>query len=55
MGVYAKRCLRRHSIEFKELKIEVKAEVSESTPSRLVNIEVRVYTDAQLGGKKETL
>ncbi|MFH1767763.1 MAG: OsmC family protein [Candidatus Omnitrophota bacterium] len=53
LGVYAERYLRRHEIEFKILKISVDAELSSDTPTRLVNIKINLFTDAQLRDKKD--
>ncbi|MDD5195625.1 MAG: OsmC family protein [Candidatus Omnitrophica bacterium] len=53
VGVYALRYLTTHAVEFRELKIEAKADFSKDTPSRLVNIKVNVHTDANLTDKQE--
>jgi len=52
-GVFAKRYLERHNLEFKELRIEVEAEFTTETPMRLTKIKTKVYTDADLGNKRE--
>ncbi len=54
MGVFAKKYLTRHNLEFKKLKVEVEAEFITKSPMHLVNIRVKVYTDAGLGDKKDT-
>lgn len=48
VGVYAQRYLTQHSIEFKELKIEANAELSQDSPKRLVNIKIKTHTDAKI-------
>ena len=53
IGVFAKMYLVRHSIAFKELRMEVNAEFSHDRPRRLINIKVKVHTDAVLEGKRE--
>jgi uncharacterized OsmC-like protein len=53
IGVYAKRYLVMHAVEFKELTIDIKAEFSQEHPARLVNIKAQVHTDADLGDKQE--
>jgi uncharacterized OsmC-like protein len=53
IGVYAKSYLTRHQIEFSELKVNVDAELSKDSPIRLVNIKVKVSTDADLGQNRE--
>ncbi|MDP2922470.1 MAG: OsmC family protein [Candidatus Omnitrophota bacterium] len=53
IGVYAKRYLSMHSVEFKQLNIEVKADFSQDSPARLVNIKALVHTDANLGDKRD--
>ena len=53
IGVFAKKYLDRHNIEFKELKIETEADFTTVSPMRLTNIEVRVSTDADLGQSRE--
>ncbi|MBP7088069.1 MAG: OsmC family protein [Candidatus Omnitrophica bacterium] len=53
IGVYAKMYLLRHQIAFKELNIKVSAELSKESPIQLVNLRANVYTDAQLGEKKD--
>tara|TARA_B100000315_G_C14571573_1_gene585840 strand:+ start:1378 stop:1776 length:399 start_codon:yes stop_codon:yes gene_type:complete len=53
VGVYAKRYLKRHNIEFNSLTVSVSADLSKDSPLRLVNIKAGVKTDAQLGDKKE--
>ena len=53
IGVFAKMYLMRHSIVFKELRMEVNAELAHDRPMRLINIKVRVHTDAALEGKRE--
>ena len=47
-GVYAEKYLIQHSIEFKNLKIEAAARFSNEPPSRLVDIKLKVSTDAKL-------
>ncbi|UCC95246.1 MAG: OsmC family protein [Candidatus Omnitrophota bacterium] len=47
IGVYAKRYLNRHSIEFTKLTVSAKGELSSEAPIRLINIEIEVYTNAQ--------
>jgi len=47
-GVYAEKYLIQHSIEFKNLKIEAAARFSVEPPSRLVDIKLKVSTDANL-------
>ena len=53
VGVFAKMYLVRHSIAFKELRMEVNAELAHDRPRRLINIKVKVHTDAALEGKRE--
>ncbi|MEI8349540.1 MAG: OsmC family protein [Candidatus Omnitrophota bacterium] len=53
VGVYAKRYLTTHAISFNELTINAHALFSQDSPNRLVNIQVRVHTDAKLDDKKE--
>ena len=53
VSVYAKRYLVRHSILFKECIVRVKAELSQVPPIRIINIKLRVYTDAQLQEKRD--
>jgi len=53
VGVFAKRYLTRHKIEFKKLNVEVRAELSKESPLRLSQIKVKIDTDADLGDKKE--
>ncbi len=53
IGVYAKMYLLRHQIAFKELNIEVAAQLSKVSPIKLINFKVNVDTDAQLGDKKD--
>lgn len=53
IGVYAKMYLLRHQIIFKELNIKVAAELSKESPIQLINLRVNVYTDAQLGEKRD--
>ncbi len=48
ISVYAEKYLTQHSIEFKNLKAEATAEFSTESPSRLINIKVKVSTDAKL-------
>jgi len=45
--VYAKKYLTQHSIEFKKLQVEASAELSKDTPTRLVDIKIKTYTDAK--------
>lgn len=52
IGVFAKRYLERHKIEFKDLRIEAQAEFTTEAPMRLIKIEAKVYTDADLGDKE---
>ena len=52
-GVFAKKYLERHNLEFKELKIEAEAEFTTEAPMRLTKIKAKVYTDADLGEKRE--
>jgi uncharacterized OsmC-like protein len=47
-GVYAEKYLVQHSIEFKILKIAAIAEFSQESPARLVDIKLKVSTDAKL-------
>ena len=53
VGVFAKSYLKRQQIEFKELAMEVSADLVRQAPMHLANIKVQVKTDAQLGDKKE--
>jgi uncharacterized OsmC-like protein len=53
IGVYAKKYLSTHSLEFKELTVGLKAEFSQVHPARLINIKAQVKTDADLGDKRE--
>ena len=53
IGVYAKRYFRRHSISFSECSIIVKAELSQQSPLRLVDIKAVIQTDGQLSGSTE--
>jgi len=53
VGVFSKRYLTRHKIEFRKLKVEVNAELSREAPLRLSEIKVKIDTDADLGDKKE--
>jgi len=46
--VYAKKYLTQHSIEFKELQVSANAEFSKDSPTRLVNIKIKAFTDAKL-------
>ena len=52
-GVFAKKYLSRHNIDFKELRVEAKAEFTTTPPARLTNIGVKVSTDADLGLNRE--
>jgi uncharacterized OsmC-like protein len=51
VGVYALNYLKRHSIEFKKIEIETVARLSPSPPLRLIDIKVKVNTDARLEDK----
>jgi uncharacterized OsmC-like protein len=51
VGVFTLNYLRRHYIEFKEIKIELNAKLSSNPPLRLVDIKVKVDTDARLEDK----
>lgn len=53
VGVYANKYLTQHSIEFSDLKIYAQAELSQSPPMRLINIKIKVYTDAKLDNAKK--
>lgn len=53
VGVYSKKYLTRHNVKYNELKIEAEAKLSQAPPSRLVDIQIKVYTDAHLEDKKE--
>ena len=53
VGVYALRYLNNHAITFEELTVKVKAEFSEAAPARLINIQVSVFTDADILDKRE--
>jgi len=53
VGVYAKRYLTTHAISFNDLTIRIHANFSQESPNRLVDIQVRVHTDADLADKKE--
>lgn len=53
IGVYAKRYLARHNVPFKELKVRAAAEFGKGSPQRLTDIKVEVFTDADLGDKKD--
>ncbi len=53
IGVYAKLCLIKHKIDFTQLKIRAKGELSSKPPLRLVNLGVEIKTDAQLKDKKD--
>lgn len=53
IGIYAKRYFTMHSIVFKKLTIESKADFSEDSPARLINIKVKVHTDVNLGDKRD--
>ncbi|MFA5271265.1 MAG: OsmC family protein [Candidatus Omnitrophota bacterium] len=48
VAVYAEKYLIQHSVEFKKLKVEAVAGLSIDSPSRLVDIKLKVYTDALL-------
>ncbi|MCF7908055.1 MAG: OsmC family protein [Candidatus Omnitrophica bacterium] len=53
IGVYANKYLERHAIAFTKLEIMVTGELTTESPARIVDIKVKVDTDAQLGDKKE--
>ncbi len=52
-GVFAKKYLERHNLEFKELRVEAQAEFTTQAPMRLTKIKAKVHTDADLGDKRE--
>jgi len=53
IGIYADKYLARHSIPYTKLKVLVTADFTTESPARLVNIVVKVDTDARLGDKKD--
>ncbi len=53
VGVYAKKYLSRHQIEFRKLIVKASADFTIESPARLVNLKLKVITDAELGDKKE--
>lgn len=50
---YSYTYLKNAGIEFKELKIKVSAEWTKEPVLMLKDIKVKIYTDAQLGDRKE--
>ncbi len=53
IGVYAKKYLERHAISFTKLEVGVSGEFTAESPARIINIEAKVDTDAQLGDRQE--
>ncbi len=53
VGIYANKYLERHAISYTKLRVLVGAEFTTESPARLINITVKVDTDAQLGDKRE--
>lgn len=52
IAVYANKYLERHTIVFNKLKVKAKADFTTESPARLINIQVKVDTDAQLDDKR---
>jgi len=52
-GVFAKRYLERHAIDFSTLTIEARADFIQEAPLRLGNISLKIATDADLKGKDD--
>jgi len=46
IGVYSKRYLSNHSIEFNNITIKVSARLSDDSPKRLMDIKADISTDA---------
>ncbi|MFA6282196.1 MAG: OsmC family protein [Candidatus Omnitrophota bacterium] len=55
VGVYAEKYLAQHSIVFTKIKTIAKAELSEESPTRLVNIRLKIHTDAKLGKDEKAI
>ena len=53
VGVYALRNCSNHTIHFSTLSVSASADFSQEPPARLVNVKVRVSTEADLADKKE--
>ncbi|MDD4294606.1 MAG: OsmC family protein [Candidatus Omnitrophica bacterium] len=53
IAMFAKNYFSMNDLEYSELKVRSFARLSDDSPKRLVDIKVKIITDADVSGKKE--